>query len=204
MATETVTLEYKARKTLQWFRVPLMAAYVLLGVYLIKSQSLWLWIGMLITFVGEIFQLWAASQLRKDKVLGTSGPYSHVRNPMYFGRFWVLFGFMVMIQQAWWKETSAFSLPLLVIGYVILFTAYVRSRVGREEDRLRGLFGQDYIDYCKEVPRFVPRLRSYSKTQGKSWEWSQIVANHEYLNMVAVILVYGLIIARISLHLFQR
>jgi protein-S-isoprenylcysteine O-methyltransferase Ste14 len=200
MTTEMTTKPTPGQKiilTLQWWRVPLMTAFVLFGVYLIKSASMWLWIGMGVTFVGEIFQLWAASQLRKDKVLCTSGPYAHVRNPMYCGRFLVLLGFMIMIQQAWWTKTSLFHLPMLVIGYYIIFALYVRPRVGREEARLRGIFGEEYINYCKEVPRFFPRLRPYSKTSGQKWAWAKIVANHEYLNMVAVIIVFAIIVARI-------
>ena len=197
MTTEA-TWTAKARATLQWWRVPLMTAFVLAGVYLINKQSVWLWIGMAVTLLGELIQLWAASQLRKDRVLATSGPYAHVRNPMYFGRFFVLLGFIVMIQQAWWAKTQVFNIPLIVVGYVVLFTLYVGSRVGREEARLLGIFGEDYAGYCQEVRRFLPRLRPYPGTSGQRLQWSQIVANHEYLNMVAVILVFGLILIRLK------
>lgn len=176
-----------------------MTLFVVAGIYLINQKSGWLWVGMVVTFFGELVQLWAASHLRKDKALATSGPYSFIRNPMYFGRFFVLLGFMIMIQQAWWTKTQAMNIPLLVVGYVVLFALYVYSRVGREEARLRGIFGEDYIHYCKEVRRFLPRLRPYTKAASQRLQWSRIVANHEYLNMVAVLFVFGLIIIRLSL-----
>lgn len=175
-----------------------MTAFVLLGVYLIRQASAWLWIGMGVTFAGEIGQLWAASQLRKDKALGTSGPYAHVRNPMYCGRFLVLLGFMIMIQQAWWSRTALFQVvPSIVVAFVVIFALYVTARVSREEPRLREIFGEDYIRYCNEVPRFFPRLRPYSQTTGQKWQWAKIIANHEYLNMVAVLFVFAIVVIRI-------
>lgn len=198
MATEASWV-VKARSVLQWWRVPLMTLFVAVGVYLINRKTDWLWVGMVATFFGELMQLWAASHLRKDKALATSGPYSYIRNPMYFGRFFVLLGFMIMIQQAWWEKTQVMNVPLLVVGYIILFALYVYSRIGREEERLRGIFGEDYIHYCNEVCRFRPRLTPYSKASSTRLQWAKIVANHEYLNMVAVIFVFGLIIIRLSL-----
>jgi hypothetical protein len=115
---------------------------------------------------------------------------------MYFGRFFVLLGFMIMIQQAWWNKTQVANIPLIVVVYVAVFAYYVSTRVGREEARLRGIFGEDYDHYCKEVRRFIPRLHPYSNTSGQRLKWSQIVANHEYLNMIAVIFVFALIIIR--------
>jgi len=191
------TWSVKIREVLQWGRVPLMTAFVVTGIYLIHTQTYWLWIGMVVTLFGEFMQLWAASHLKKDKALATSGPYSHVRNPMYFGRFFVLLGFIIMIQQAWWAQTLVFNIPLLVVGYVVIFAIYVNGRVGREEARLRGIFGEDYIHYCNEVPRFFPKLRPYSRSAKQNWQWARIIANHEYLNMVAAVFVFGLIIVRI-------
>lgn len=180
-----------------------MTAFVAAGIYLIKSQTIWLWVGMMVTFIGELIQLWAASHLRKDRALATSGPYSHVRNPMYFGRFFVLLGFIIMIQQAWWKETQVSNIPLLVICYVIIFVLYVYSRIGREEERLRGIFGEDYVRYCSEVNRLLPRLRPYPQALPQRLQWSQIVANHEYLNLIAVVFVFGVILIRLNFHILM-
>ncbi len=175
-----------------------MTAFVLIGVYLIKASSIWLWVGMGVTLVGEFIQLWAASQLKKNTVLATSGPYAHVRNPMYFGRFFVLLGFVTMVQQAWYTETQFYGIPTIAAVFIVAFVLYVVSRVGREEARLRSIFGKDYDDYCTHVGRFLPSIRPYSKTARQRLQWSQIVANHEYLNLIAVLFVYGLVFARLT------
>lgn len=179
-----------------------MTAIILTGICLIKQVSPWLWAGMVVTFLGEINQLWAAAHLRKDMSLATSGPYSHVRNPMYFGRFFVLLGLIMMIQGAQ-PATVVAGIPTLVVGYIIIFAWYVTARVSREEPRLRRIFGDDYTHYCSEVRRFFPKLRPYSKASSERWQWSKLVHNNEYLNMIAVIFVYAVILANLlKFHIF--
>ena len=185
METEP-TLADKLRATLQWWRVPIIAALVAAGILVIRQETVWLWAGMGITLVGEAIQLWSASHLRKDELLVTSGPYSHVRNPMYFGRFFVGLGFTVMIQ-----------IPVLLAAYVVLFVLYAHARVGREEARLHSIFGDDYARYCSEVPRWLPRVRSYSQAAAQRCQWSRIAANHEYLNLLVVLVVFAIILVRI-------
>jgi protein-S-isoprenylcysteine O-methyltransferase Ste14 len=199
MITESQTWMDKTRAKVQWWRGPIMTALVAAGIYYIKQENNWLWLGMAVTLLGEANQLWAASHLRKDKNLATSGPYSHVRNPMYFGRFFVLLGFVLMIQGSQPSLLIAGVIPVLPVVYVLGFTWYVRARVGREEARLRGIFGEDYAHYCQEVPRFIPRLRPYSRAASERWQWSKLATNHEYLNLVAVIVVYALILVRINM-----
>jgi protein-S-isoprenylcysteine O-methyltransferase Ste14 len=82
------------------------------------------------------------------------GPYQYVRNPMYLGFFvgwmglWVLFG-----------EASASAAA--VAGVAVLGTAlFVRLY---EEPTLREKFGEDYVDYCTHVRRWVPRLRAWQR-----------------------------------------
>jgi len=186
----------RARAVLQWWRVPLMTAVIAAGIYFIQKISIWLWIGMAVTLGGEFIQMWAAAHLRKDASLAASGPYAYVRNPMYIGRFFVLLGFATMVQgsnPSW----SAAGIPLVVVGYIVIFVLYVVARVGREEARLRNLFGEDYAHYCSEINRFVPKLRRYSKASSEKWQWSKLITNHEHLNLIATIAVFVIILVRI-------
>ena len=80
------------------------------------------------------------------KNLVVRGFYRYVRNPMYFGVLLILSG-----------ETWLFrSQPLLLYiaagfvainGFVLLY----------EEPHLRRRFGDTYAQYCRTVPRWVPR-----------------------------------------------
>ena len=78
------------------------------------------------------------------------GPYRFVRNPMISGVLFVLIGqalFLVSLPHALWAAT------FFVINaiYIPLF----------EEPQLKQRFGPDYIEYCKHVPRLVPRFRPW-------------------------------------------
>jgi protein-S-isoprenylcysteine O-methyltransferase Ste14 len=77
------------------------------------------------------------------------GPYRYVRNPMISGVALVLFGESLLLRSPahlLWAVTffgvNALYIPLL------------------EEPLLERRFGADYREYCRNVPRLLPRLRS--------------------------------------------
>jgi protein-S-isoprenylcysteine O-methyltransferase Ste14 len=88
------------------------------------------------------------------KRLVVVGFYRYVRNPMYLGFFvgwaglWAVFG-------------RADRVAIAVASVVVLGTAlFVRLY---EEPTLRKLFGSEYEEYCRNVPRWVPRIRAWEK-----------------------------------------
>lgn len=180
-----VSSHERIRKKVEYFRVPLMAVVVVLGLIFIDRPPLWP--GFLVAAFGEAIQLWAASQLHKDRVLADSGPYAHVRNPMYLGRFFLLLGFLMLLHN-----------PYIVAIYVIVFGAYAHGRVNREEARLREVFGEEYEAYTREVGRWLPRLTPYKRTSGRRLSWKRMVANHEYRNAAGLLIVLVLIILRVQ------
>jgi protein-S-isoprenylcysteine O-methyltransferase Ste14 len=88
------------------------------------------------------------------KKLVVAGFYRYVRNPMYLGflvgwtGLWVIFGRanLVAIEVAC---AAALGVALFVLLY--------------EEPTLRKMFGAEYEEYCKNVRRWVPRLRAWNK-----------------------------------------
>jgi protein-S-isoprenylcysteine O-methyltransferase Ste14 len=76
----------------------------------------------------------------------TTGVYAWVRNPMYLGSLLFLLGFFF---------TTLSLLSLLV--WVALFIFYDRM-VTYEERDLRRILGEKYLEYRKQVPRWLPRL----------------------------------------------
>jgi len=98
------------------------------------------------------FRLWSTLFVggRKDKELATEGPYSVVRNPLYFGSF--CFAIAVTLY--------AKSLLLFggTIAAVILYSRFV---IVPEEEVLEGLFGQQFRDYVRRTPRLIPNFSLY-------------------------------------------
>jgi protein-S-isoprenylcysteine O-methyltransferase Ste14 len=185
-STAPTTLEERLHRTLTWYRVPLMAAATVGLVGFITQKSPF-WVGAPVALVGELVQMWAASHLHKDERLTVSGPYSHVRNPMYMGRFLVGLGFFIMT----WN-------PYLIAGYVVCFAIYAHLRVSREEKRLNQIFAPDYQNYCVETRRWLPRLKPYSGSESRRASWTQVCANHEQINLIGLLLVLLAVYFRID------
>lgn len=166
-------------------QIPLLILVGLIAIAVIDRGPLWY--GMLVAAFGEAIQVWSASHLHKNNELATSGPYAHVRNPMYLGRFFVGLGIVLMIK-----------LPWLIVAYVVLFAIYAHFRVSGEEARLVSYFGAVYQDYCAKVPRFFPRLKSYDKSTGGRAKWSLFTQNHEYRNVIGLLLMFAILCARVE------
>jgi protein-S-isoprenylcysteine O-methyltransferase Ste14 len=88
------------------------------------------------------------------KRLVVVGFYRYVRNPMYVGFFvgwmglWVVFG-------------RASLMAIVVVCAAALGTALFVQFY--EEPTLRRKFGADYEEYCRNVRRWVPRLRAWKQ-----------------------------------------
>jgi len=80
------------------------------------------------------------------------GFYRYVRNPMYVGFFVGWMGLWIVFGQA--NAVAMVSACAVVLG-VHLFVRFY------EEPTLRGKFGEDYVRFCANVPRWVPRVRPW-------------------------------------------
>lgn len=76
----------------------------------------------------------------------TTGLYSRTRNPRYLVIFLVAVGVALSTNYAGVWLQAAILCPAIYL--VVLL----------EERELRVRFGEPYLDYCRRVPRFVPRL----------------------------------------------
>jgi protein-S-isoprenylcysteine O-methyltransferase Ste14 len=78
------------------------------------------------------------------------GPYRYVRNPMISGVLFILFG----------EALFLFSRPHLSWALIFLAANAVWIPLFEEWD-LRRRFGDSYVEYCRHVRRFIPRLRPW-------------------------------------------
>ena len=87
------------------------------------------------------------------KNLITFAPYRIVRNPMMEGQyiFFVGIGFLFNI-------ITIFLILLILIITVHIFTVFV------EEPKLKKRFGQEWVNYCKNVPRWIPKFKKTKKS----------------------------------------
>ena len=110
--------------------------------------------------IGVGVTVWSASHFLKVKgtpvpfnpppQVVTTGPYQFVRNPMLTGVFLLLFGIGFAIE----------SLSLVIFFTPLYILANVWELKAIEEPELVKRLGEDYVDYRRRTPMFVPRLWS--------------------------------------------
>jgi protein-S-isoprenylcysteine O-methyltransferase Ste14 len=108
-----------------------------------------------------IFEAWIFWRVHRD--LGTArlvgktelsgageiesgGIYSRIRHPRYTASFLAILGacFLAGTPAMWLVAVAWFALTLVAISF--------------EEQEMSARFGAEYVDYCKRVPRFLPRI----------------------------------------------
>jgi len=169
------------RSFLVKMRLPL---FILLLVLVAPfAQREWLLAGFIVSMIGEFIQLWCFASLDKNMTLTIRGPYTMVRNPMYLGRFFIPFGFLMLLGQ-WW----------LLVAYTVVYWLYMDARVQREEAHLKPIFGAPYEDYCAKVRRFVPGWPLAGKQVGY-WNWALFSHNNAGRNLVGTLIAWALVAA---------
>ncbi|MBN3034649.1 MAG: isoprenylcysteine carboxylmethyltransferase family protein [Bacteroidales bacterium] len=109
-----------------------------------------LWVGwanvltFLPIFIAGFLKLRPQGAVGRSPVLVSSGIFRYVRNPMYAGVSFTLFGLGLIINSA---ATTASGLVWLAICLV---------QCKREESWLLRRFGTEYARYRSDVPMFIP------------------------------------------------
>jgi len=103
---------------------------------------------LLLSAVRTLGRQWAwRARLVEGHQLITTGPYAHVRNPIYTGMTGMLIATGLALEH--WTG--------LIIA-VILFAVGMTIRVRSEEKLLRAEFGQEFEQYARRVPAVLPGI----------------------------------------------
>jgi len=119
--------------------------------------------AVLLAIVGLSMVVWVAAAfvtrgrgtavpLLPPKEFVAEGLFRVLRNPMYFGLVLVIVAQAIFFH-SWWLLLYAFATWSVMHSYVVLI----------EEPRLVRRFGETYINYLDETPRWIPR---WSRRQG--------------------------------------
>jgi protein-S-isoprenylcysteine O-methyltransferase Ste14 len=117
-----------------------------------------------------LLRTWATSYLRSDVMqdndlraekLVASGPYRHVRNPLYLGNILMAFGMGLL--------ASRVGILVIVVGNL----TFCLRLIGLEESNLQREQGESYIEFCRRVPRLWPSLKPRLPDSGLQPHWKQ-------------------------------
>jgi protein-S-isoprenylcysteine O-methyltransferase Ste14 len=151
----------KLRQLLFTLRSYTPIPFLLVMIIFAQPTIMTILIGFVLAALGESIRFWgvayAGSLTRVTGSVGApevivSGPFAYVRNPLYAGNMLTYIGIGVM---------SNALLPWLVIAAVLYFAFQYYQIVLGEEEFLASEFGEEYANYKKNVPRFIPRIISY-------------------------------------------
>ncbi|MHA1419733.1 MAG: methyltransferase family protein [Candidatus Heimdallarchaeaceae archaeon] len=84
-----------------------------------------------------------------------SGAFTYCRHPVYFGSILLYVGLSILT----WS-----LLAIILCEVIILFYEYVATY---EEKLLVDRFGEEYRDYQKKVPKWIPRMKSFKTVERK-------------------------------------
>ena len=167
--------------------------FILVLIFLSRLAPFPLLFGSLLIALGEWLRIWAvgyAGGSTRTRTLGaardlvTTGPYAHVRNPLYIGNFVLSIGVCVFANVYW-------MIAVLVIGFLIQYTPIIHS----EETYLLKLCGDRYRAYCATVPRLIPYLRPYALPSDHDFSLHRALKS-EKRTLTAILCVLILIAAR--------
>lgn len=154
--------------------------------------------GGLVVALGAGLRAWGAGHLVKTERLVCSGPYAHLRHPLYAGTLLVAVGLGV--------AAGPWGIALVALAFAPFFFGHYLPRKDRSEgERLGRRHGGAYAAWRRAVPALVPRLAAWrpepagpggAKGPRPRWSAARFRANDEDGALLAIALAFGLLALR--------
>jgi len=194
--SEQISFMQRWQKVARRIRVPLGFAAALVYLWELvqhKPQPVMIAWSLLLVLPGIWLRSYAAGYVKKNSELTITGPYAHVRNPLYLGSILIAAGFAVALMSV------PFAIALLVF-FLLIYVPVIAS----EEAFLRDTF-LEFEWYCARVPRLIPRItpaRTPDGLRGQSGSFSfDLYRKHrEYNSAIGAALLYLSLLLAILLH----
>jgi protein-S-isoprenylcysteine O-methyltransferase Ste14 len=143
--------------------------------------------GLGFALAGLAMRVWSLGYLLKKEELATAGPYGRTRNPLYVGTW--LIGFGLALLAAW-----PFNVILLALYNAMFFYVY-RAQIAIEEEMLTSIYGEPYIEYTRNVPRFFPSLKAWQIGAVSRFSLARAFRNRAWEPLLGLLLLLALQIA---------
>jgi len=164
-------------------RVPLGFLFAAFYLWLARPTPASMLIGAALVIPGLLIRAIASGHVQKNELLATSGPYAYTRNPLYLGSLVLAIGFAIAGRNMWIGAT-------IVIFYLSIYWPVIHG----EEEFLRSKFA-GFGEYCRHVPRLLPRLTPYGSVPG-SFSSELYWKHREYNATVGALAIFIVLVAK--------
>ncbi len=125
--------------------------------------------GLVIALLGQVFRIYAAGFIFKNKQLASNGPYALVRHPLYLGNFLILIGFTLA------------AANLYVLGVVILFfLIWYPAAIAYEDGKLERIFEDEWREWSKNIRAIIPGRFRWADLKADGWDtYQSLIRNGE-------------------------
>ncbi len=180
---------------------PRYLPYIVVGVAIVALREpplVGFALGVPPIVVGAALRSWGAGHLIKNDALTTTGPYAHLRHPLYLGTLLVATGFALLLGGLW-------SLALLAAVWPWFALSYFPRKDRVECARLAALHGEAFERYRAAVPPLWPRYAAWTATDAPepapgevpraTWQLARYSDNNELGTLIAIVtalLLFGL------------
>ena len=126
-------------------------------------------VGLAMAFVGQVFRIYAAGFIFKNKQLASNGPYALVRHPLYLGNFLILIGFTLACAN------------LYVVAVVILFfLIWYPAAIAYEDSKLERIFEDEWRAWSKNIRAIIPGRFRWADLKADGWDtYQSLIRNGE-------------------------
>lgn len=163
-------------------RVPCGFLLLIAFAWLSKPTSESILCGLPFCCLGLLIRAWAAGHLAKNRELATSGPYAHIRNPLYAGTLIAAAGIVIAARDG----------ALAAIFAAIFLLVYLPV-IELEEEHLREIF-PTYEAYATSIHRLLP-LRKWPGAK-RHFSWDLYRRNEEYKALIGFLIALAWLILK--------
>ena len=150
-----------------------------------KVENIYEWFCVLISMLGLVIRCLTVGYViegssgintksQKARILNTTGMYSIVRHPLYFGNFIIFLGIILFPQVLWFTLIA-----------ILAFWLYYERIMLAEEEFLKKEFGDIYLEWVEKTPAFIPKFKNWQQ-QTLPFSFKKFI-KREYSGFFAII-----------------
>lgn len=142
---------------------------VAVSAYFARPGLEWVFVGLTVAALGQVFRIYAAGFIHKNKQLATNGPYALVRHPLYLGNILILTGFSIAAANLY-----------VWIGVILFFVIWYPAAIAYEDSKLESIFEDEWRTWSKNIRAVIPGRFKWADLKSDGWDtYQSLIRNGE-------------------------